>query len=172
MILSFSRQAAIFLMTVGLGAACGVFYDVLRALRKLIDHRPAVVHLEDGIFWLWVVLLVFYVMQSQGGEIRFFVVTGTILGMVLYFFTLSRLILPAFLWLFAFIGQVVFETVKILLFPIKKLVGLLGTIVRFHQKKMDFTIKSSKKLLQSFWLYVKMKISQTGRQFDVILKKK
>lgn len=82
-----------------LGASAGLVYDLLRALR-LMDRRDHwLTHLLDALFaaalglgLLWLALVV------GGGELRLYMLTGALLGAVVWFGLLSRLLRP--LWVF------------------------------------------------------------------------
>lgn len=72
MILSLHAQAQLFLLTVFLGGGMGLFYDGLRVFRHALRHNAFWVQVEDGLFWLLAVFLVFCVMlHANAGEIRF-----------------------------------------------------------------------------------------------------
>jgi len=94
MILSMSGQAWLFLTTVAAGFIIGLVYDIFRILRKAFRHRQWAVQLEDILFWVAGALLMFYFMlQSNYGEIRFFTIMGAALGMVIYFCSLSLVVM-------------------------------------------------------------------------------
>lgn len=103
-----------------LGAAGGLVYDVLRAARLLDRRDRRLTHLMDALFaallgggMLWLALVV------GGGELRLYMVTGMLLGAVVWFCLPSPLLRPVWdmwaaalgetgrlLWLpFAFLGR-------------------------------------------------------------------
>ena len=51
MILSLHAQAELFLLTVLMGGALGLFYDALRLFRQAFRHKALWVQVEDGCFW-------------------------------------------------------------------------------------------------------------------------
>ena len=78
-------MALIFLLTVAMGLALGVFYDMLRALRSPI---------KDLLFWLSATFFVFFVLlHTNFAQLRFFVFLGLSIGGVLYFCMLSHQVL-------------------------------------------------------------------------------
>lgn len=156
MILSLHAQARLFLLTVLLGGGMGLVYDGLRVFRHALPHKSFWVQLEDGLFWLIAVFLVFGVMlRASSGEIRFFSVFGLFGGMGLYFLTLSRLVLSVsdcIIRLVKYITilffRIVFTPFWLIFLPFRKPL----------QKIRGFCVKQRKKLLQSWKLYVKMKL--------------
>jgi spore cortex biosynthesis protein YabQ len=92
--ISIAQQTAVFLYSVLLGAMLSVFYDIFRALRKHIPHHNLVVMLEDILFWLISAAAVFvFIYNTNSGEVRAFVFIGAVLGGVLYFLTISKLVI-------------------------------------------------------------------------------
>ena len=156
MILSLHAQAKLFLLTILLGGGMGLVYDGLRVFRHALPHKSFWVQLEDGLFWLIAVFLVFGVMlRASSGEIRFFSVFGLFGGMGLYFLTLSRLVLSVsdcIIRLIKYITilffRIVFTPFWLIFLPFRKPL----------QKIRGFCVKQRKKLLQSWKLYVKMKL--------------
>lgn len=65
MILSLHAQAQLFLLTVLLGGGMGLFYDGLRVFRHALRHNAFWVQVEDGLFWLLAVFLVFCVIAAR-----------------------------------------------------------------------------------------------------------
>ena len=160
-----SRQSMLFISTVGAGAAIGVLYDVFRVLRKTAPHKNPFVQLEDLLFWLITTLLMFYFMlNTHYGEIRFYSIMGTALGMITYFATLSPWVVKIAVALVEFIKQVVATAVKIILLPINILLRLLIPPV----KKL---IRISRKYLHAARVYGKIKIKKTARNWFIIRKK-
>ena len=87
-----------------LGAALGVVYDLLRALRRRV---PALTAAADALFCLLLLVgLLALALYAGGGLLRLFFFPGIALGAWAYFRTLGRLLLPAFSWVFSAIGRV------------------------------------------------------------------
>ncbi len=94
MILSMSNQAFLFFNSVLFGFAVGFVYDVLNVFRKVIYHYKIFIQIEDFFYWIFSALCLFFIMlQKNSGEIRFFLICGAFIGMILYFTILSRLFL-------------------------------------------------------------------------------
>lgn len=83
-------QGSQFLLSVALGALYGLYYDLLRGLRR---NLRALTHLLDLCFVLTCLLgNLLFALLIGNGEYRIFMLLGTGLGMCLWFLTLSRLV--------------------------------------------------------------------------------
>lgn len=92
---SVSQQTSFFLMSVVLGAALGVVYDFFRVFRIVfpLAAKTAAVAVQDIIFWLIYGFCIFcYGTIVCRGEIRFYVILGSLVGFVLYILTLGNLV--------------------------------------------------------------------------------
>lgn len=169
MILSLHAQAQLFLLTVLMGSGMGLVYDGLRVFRHALPHKHLWVQLEDGLFWLIAVFLVFGVMlHASSGEIRFFSIFGLFGGMGLYFLTLSRLVIAVSDRIIALVKYITVLFFRILSTPFR-LVWLL--IRKPLQKVRRFCGKKRKKLLHSFKLYVKMKLHHLRIDWKIVRRK-
>lgn len=118
-----SGQAWLFFSTVLAGAGIGLFYDFFRILRKTaprLAKSRAAVHFEDLFFWVLTTGGMFYFLLSQNyGEIRLFALLGAAIGLVLYFATISRFIVSAFVATVEYMKKVIAAAVRILLTPLR-----------------------------------------------------
>lgn len=154
MILSLHAQASLFLLTVLMGGGMGFLYDGLRVFRHALRHKPFWIQLEDGLFWLLAVFLVFCVMlQASGGEIRFFSILGLFGGMGLYFLLLSPFVIAVSDSIIRLVKYIAGLFWRIVTTPFR----LVYIIFRRPLGKIGgFCGKQRKKLLQSTKLCVKM----------------
>jgi spore cortex biosynthesis protein YabQ len=160
-----SRQTLLFLSTVGVGAVIGVLYDLFRVLRKTAAHNNAVVQMEDLIFWLAATLLMFYFMLVKNyGEIRFFAVLGVAVGMALYFCTVSRWLVGALVALTDYIKRVVAAVIRLVLWPVNRAAQFLLPPLK---KLKRFCVKR----LHTLRLYGKMKYKKYARDWLILRKK-
>ena len=83
-----------FLAALLLGLSLGIFYDLLRPLRR---RFPRLLPLCDGLYALGAGLLSFlFLLRSAGGEIRGFLTVGILGALLLHFLALGPFFLP--LW--------------------------------------------------------------------------
>ena len=94
MAVSVSAQTMVFIVSVCVGTLLGVLYDVFRITRLAIRSGWAVVIIQDIMYLLACTIVTFiFMLRVNSGEIRFFIVVGEILGAVVYFLTLSILVM-------------------------------------------------------------------------------
>lgn len=84
-------QIYTFLLSIALGAAVGVVYDMFRAFRRAIPCRKISVFFQDVIFWLiaCIVFFCFSLIRCEG-QIRFFVLLGMFSGFALWVMTVGK----------------------------------------------------------------------------------
>lgn len=168
MILSMSEQAWLFLSTVVIGFFIGFLYDIFRVLRRTVPHRAFVVQIEDVLYWGCASVLMFYFMLFRNyGEIRFFSIVGAVVGVVLYFCSLSRVFMSAAVAFIEFMKKVVATAVRILLGPVRLLIRLLTPLA----KQMLRLARSSRGKLQYIKRAKSAKARKIRRNIHVMLKK-
>ena len=84
-------QIYTFLLSIALGGAVGVVYDVFRAFRRAIPFRKISVFFQDVIFWLIACIVFFcFLLVRCEGQIRFFALFGMFSGFTLWIMTLGK----------------------------------------------------------------------------------
>ncbi|MCL2049630.1 MAG: spore cortex biosynthesis protein YabQ [Defluviitaleaceae bacterium] len=167
MILSMSGQAQLFLWTVLVGAVIGLFYDCFRILRRVVPllALPFAVYLEDFIFWVAATGGTFYFMLNQNyGEIRVFSVLGAGLGAVLYFVTISRLVMLVFVTVIEYMKKVIAAALRIIFFPLRVLVSWLSPYLKKIYKKVRFVLRSVR-------MYGKIRLKKFLRALLIVRRK-
>ncbi|NLL00379.1 MAG: hypothetical protein GX271_06930 [Clostridiales bacterium] len=82
-----------FLISILWGALVLLAYDQLRILRRIIRHNTFFVAVQDLIFWVLASVFIFAMIYVENsGTIRGFSVMGMVIGMVIYHYILSDLI--------------------------------------------------------------------------------
>jgi len=172
MILSMTEQVHTFLAIAGIGFVIGFFYDFLRLFRKFIKHSALACNIEDAVYWALTLVMVFYFMLNRFyGEIRFFSVLGFFLGMILYFATISDVVLKVLSLIWVFIAKVIRTLIKIIVFPIKVLINILkipaSSILSLYKK----VNKKTKKVLHKSSRYVRIRGKRLKRDLKIIAKR-
>ena len=91
---SVSKEAFVFLCSVLSGAAIFFIYDLFRLVRKKSGSCTFFVHIQDGVFWLIALFVMFFVVLFvNNGILRLYELLGALLGATLYGFALSEHIL-------------------------------------------------------------------------------
>ncbi|HHU91043.1 MAG TPA: hypothetical protein GXZ22_08325 [Clostridiaceae bacterium] len=128
------------------GVIIAFLYDMFRLKRRMVKTKTAMVHFEDIVFWIIAAIIFFlssYVVSD--GETRAYYYMGSFLGGVLYFSIFSSPIL----WLLT-------RLIRIILWPIKKLINILRPIIEiliFNTVKILKKIRN-KAALESYKLSI------------------
>ena len=86
------QETTVFFLAIALGAGLSFFYDFLRVLRRMIRHGAVATGIEDLLFWLFGACLLFALMfYGTDGELRGYVLLGTLCGALLYLQTAGPL---------------------------------------------------------------------------------
>lgn len=92
--ITIAGQTTMFLYALLLGGVIGVVYDIFRVSRVAFRLSWLLVLLQDLLFFFLSALLLWrYFLLQSSGEVRIFAVLGVLLGWVIYFFTLGRLVM-------------------------------------------------------------------------------
>lgn len=85
-----SEQAFLFLTCVKTGIIMGILYDIIRVIRRIVEHPNWIVHVEDLLYWITCGCFAFVmIFWKNYGQIRSFVFLGILIGGILYFSTVS-----------------------------------------------------------------------------------
>jgi spore cortex biosynthesis protein YabQ len=88
-----SIELQFFLISILWGAILLLVYDGLRIIRRVFKHNGFFIAVEDLIFWVMSSLFIFIMMYKENnGIIRGFSIMGMTIGMVLYHYILSELL--------------------------------------------------------------------------------
>jgi len=158
-------QAWLFLSTVVVGMAIGLFYDVFRITRKVVRHSTAAIHFEDAVFWVIATGGMFYFMLNYNfGEIRPFALIGATCGVAVYFSTISRWVLKISVTIINFVKRVITTVVRIITWPVRFVYKLISPpIIKF--------IANRRKSLRSAARYGKMHMKKSVRNWSIFRKK-
>ncbi|MBC8545335.1 spore cortex biosynthesis protein YabQ [Clostridiaceae bacterium NSJ-31] len=89
-----NTQTTVFLQSLALGFALGLFYDVFRIFRLAIRHSSAIIFLEDITYFVVCAIVTFlFSLSAINGHVRVFLVIGELLGATVYYFSLGALVM-------------------------------------------------------------------------------
>jgi spore cortex biosynthesis protein YabQ len=172
MILSFSGQARLFLMTVGVGIAIGLVYDLFRIIRKIYRHPNFLTQLEDFVYWISATFVMFYfLLNCNNGELRFSSILGAALGAVLYFAAASPLVVKVSVAVANFIGDVLRLALIIVLAPVKFLISVLAEPVNMSKRGIKKLLSPLKAVLQKAARYARIKAGKFLADIKIMAKK-
>jgi len=125
-------------------------YDIFRVRRKAIKSGNLIVYFEDFIYWIIVALVLFAVVyRSNEGEIRGYLILGVIIGIILYAFLLSRIVMKVFLFLIRVVYKAAVIVFTIILFPIKLALKILGFPAKRVYKTLSRCTNKLKRIRQN-----------------------
>lgn len=128
-----ASEGSLLLISFLFGILLMLIYDIFRILRRIIKHGTILTAIEDVIYWLFCAIGIFAMLyQENDGLLRWFVVGGVAVGMLLE----NKLISPWVIRLF----------VKILKAWMKIIKKIFDVVVRPVKKVCRFLKKELKKL--------------------------
>ena len=170
-----AEQTTIFLQAILLGFVYGIFYDAFRITRLAIPTARWVVFAQDVLFFfVCSVSVFFFFMRTMDGQVRFFVLFGVILGMVIYFYSLSILIMGVsaaiirvmkavlrFIcrWVLLPIWRIIYSFVVLIMRPVR----FLGAQIEKTVQRCNYGLKVRRKVLYN-QLSGKLKAELAKRQ--------
>ncbi|MDQ2086529.1 spore cortex biosynthesis protein YabQ [Herbivorax sp. ANBcel31] len=129
------------------GMIIAFIYDVFRVRRKVIETGNILVYFEDFIYWIIVALVLFAVVYySNEGEIRGYLIIGTVLGIILYAVLLSKIVMKLFVHFIKFIYKIVVTILGIILFPAKIIYKTCMVPAKIIYKNIKRVFLKTKKL--------------------------
>lgn len=149
MILSFTYQCKLFLLTIALGLLFALFYHIFYIFAKTIGLNKIIKGIIDLVYWfIFAVTLFLLMLKLNSGEVRPFALLGTALGMIWYYTLfkaiMDRLIQPIFMFikkLVLLILNIIMTPVRLVLYPINK---ILRMPVLFFKKHLKNYVKYEK----------------------------
>lgn len=89
-----SEQAASLGVSILIGGALFLLYDILRIFRRIVPHGNFWIGMEDFVYWICCTAVVFVMLYRENdGMVRGFSIGGIVLGMLLYYLLLSRFVI-------------------------------------------------------------------------------
>ena len=99
------------------GLAIGFLFDFFRIQRKIIKTFDIITYIQDIIFWIiTAIIIIATVIKYTDGEVRSYMIIGLGIGLLLYFYFFSKLIIKCAMKIVSYIKKIL----SILVYPIKK----------------------------------------------------
>lgn len=138
MILSFTFQLKLFLVSICFGFFSSAIYNIFFVFSKTVKLNKIIKGLIDLIYWLLLSIMLFLIMlKTNFGEVRPFVILGCFLGMIFYLLLLKELMDKIIYKIFFFFKKFVLLLIEIILTPFKILFFPFRKILLFFQKKLE-----------------------------------
>lgn len=137
----------IFLLAIMYGGIIGLIYDLYKAIRYYTKPKKILSFIGDLIFWLIVTYMFFiFLFKYTDGIIRGFVVVGFLIGVYVYFKSISKYVFPILIKIFKLILRLIHEIIGIILYPFKK----MNMFIKRRFRKVDFLIKGTFKDMKRY----------------------
>ena len=150
-----SEELELFGLSCLMGAAVGVAFDAVRAVRLIFPHNKLLVALEDIVFLLlYSTALTSFAAAAARGDLRMYFAVGSILGFLVYFVTLGSIVMKTMRKLLLTVGtciRLILRPVRLIFAPLYKKVNVkfvrnLQIIVK-HFKKIKIVLLNSPSML-------------------------
>ncbi len=141
-----SEQLSIFIWSCAFGVILGIFYDIFRFIRAAGLNSKLHVYIQDIVFMCFCSLFTFlFTTAFNQGDVRFFIVLGEFLGLLLYRYTVGEVTIR----LFKIALKCIKATVNFLNKQINKLEKIIKDVIykiyqsikRFAEKLMKIKTK-------------------------------
>ena len=129
------------------GIIIGIIFDFFRIIRMSFKSIDMLTYIEDFLFWcISGIILLFSIFFFNNGELRAYVFIGIIMGVILYFLTISKFLIKVLLVLIEFFKKVFRIPINIISSFLKKYIfkyfhTLFLKVKKFTTKKF---IKNSR----------------------------
>lgn len=122
-----SYQVGIFVLCFIAGVVVALLFDMFRVSRRVVRTSTVATYIEDLLFWIISALFLFALsLKFNDGEIRWYMFLGLGFGAVVYFGTLSKIVVECIVIMINFLKKLTLAVLKILLFPFKIILRLLN----------------------------------------------
>lgn len=145
---SIGQEAVLLGISMLLGAALFLVYDILRIFRRIFPHGAIWIGVEDFCYWILCTAAVFVMLYRENdGMVRGFSLGGVVIGMALYYFLFSR-------------------------FVIKILVKILRTILGFFGKTGSVLFSPFRKAGTKIFLFFKKRLKKIAKAIKIGISKR
>jgi spore cortex biosynthesis protein YabQ len=136
-------EVQFFLISILCGALILLAYDALRIIRRLIRQNAILVAIQDILFWVAAGVFIFaMIYKENNGIIRGFCVMGMSIGMVLYHYILSSLLVNT-------ITKIIQTLLKPLVMAINAFKRICRSILHRLERLINFVGKRLKNRMKS-----------------------
>ena len=107
-----SHDIFIFVLSLICGVLSGLIFDIFRAMRSVFKSGKSWVAIQDIVFCAIVFVMFSYVVNNcNNGSVRWYEIAGAVLGVMLYYSTISFALLKIFKFVLKIIKDI-FEKIR------------------------------------------------------------
>lgn len=108
------------------GSIIGILFDLFRILRKSFKTPDIITYIEDTLFWIITGLFLLYIIFKYSfGEIRIYMFISLIIGLVVYFLTISKYFIDLNVKIINIFKISISKILYLLFYPIKIIINIL-----------------------------------------------
>ena len=124
------HQIYVLIIFVLTGMCIGLLFDFFRIQRKVIKTFDFITYIQDVLFWILSgVILIIVIMKYTNGEIRLYMISGMVLGIIIYLRIFSKYVIKINTSIIKFIINITVKIINIVLFPFKKIFYLSKKLI-------------------------------------------
>lgn len=121
------EQISVFLMSCLIGGVLGFIYDIFRISRIAIKTHRIAIFIEDVVFFVIVTIMSFtFIIVENNGEIRGLLIIGEVIGAIIYFYTISVILLKSSKIIIKFLKWILAIVYKITIKPFVTLFSFIN----------------------------------------------
>lgn len=149
--LSLATQTKNFLLSLGFGFIMGIFYDLFRIVRISISSGKIATIFSDILYCIFLCFsLMLFCLTVNEGEIRLYILLGSLAGFFVYYFSLGVIIFSFSEKLISTIKRIIKSVFKVILYPFRLIFGILRKLfnkISLKSRKNTKNIKNKSKFL-------------------------
>ncbi|WP_364154711.1 spore cortex biosynthesis protein YabQ [Paenibacillus sp. LPE1-1-1.1] len=138
------------------GLGMGTVFDGYRVVTNELKFPRWWLPVLDVIYWMAAALVIFRVLYaSNNGEVRAYVFIGLAIGIVIYYFLFSRMVIAAVKWLIGAVRKLISFVLRcldiLIVKPLLLLYKMVLVIFAFGSALTIFILKIVIQLVRPFW---------------------
>lgn len=151
------------------GVIIGIFFDIFRILRKSFHTPDIITYMEDILFWLFTgVFLLIVLFKFGNGQLRIYNIIGILIGAFIYMMSISKLFIKINVIIIAFIKNIIYKLIKIILYPMKLILKMIRKIF----KPFTFFVINIKKVISNCKKIITIKVKNTNKSKKIVTERR
>lgn len=143
--LSLATQTKNFLLSLGFGFIMGIFYDLFRIVRISISKSKIATVFSDILYCIFLGFsLMLFCLTVNEGEIRFYLLLGSLAGFFVYYFSLGVIIFSFSERLITLIKKIIKSVFNVISYPFRFVFGKLRKLLNNLSAKSHKNTKNIK----------------------------
>lgn len=142
------NQAYLFLVFSLTGIMIGCLFDIFRVSRKLFKTPNFITYIEDLLFWILTGILILYTAwYFNDGELRFFMILGLTIGIIIYILTISNIFVKISFNILNKLKNIIIHLLKLISNIFKPFVSIFSKIFDNLIKILNKNVKKVEKII-------------------------